>query len=68
MARQKQSVETERQEKKQKKRNETDRNSWDKEATNMSLLFLTSLVTVHVQVQLQMTRVDPYEMAFRELK
>ena len=30
--------------------------------------FLTSFVTVHVQVQLKMTRVDPYEMSFGGVK
>lgn len=34
----------------------------------MLLLFVTSLVTVHVQVQLKITRVDAYEMPFREVK
>jgi hypothetical protein len=34
----------------------------------MSLLFLTSLVTVHVQDQLKLTRVDTYKMSFKGVK
>ena len=70
MLRQKQSVERERERERErhKKRNETDHNNCNKGAPKIPLLFLTSLVTVHVQVQLKLTRVDPYEMPLRGAK